>query len=843
MPSIRDFSGGVLNQELQNLDKGAGVLFDCKNVLSSWNGELRKRTGTGLLKALNSKSKIIPYRLSNGDDMILLLSNGRIDCYSINNDGSLDTYKIGNDSTNMFPSSGWSSDTNGDWTIGSSFAGNFYPALDTGKEITQQEAENPGFVAYITNTTDDFVFKSAEFKWISTNRTLASISWYDSDPIIQYSDDNQNWTSIETSVSEVVVSYLPNRQMGYVVSSAKYSVYNDNYLGLHPYWRIVFRDGVYVSGAINNPTYKVYMKSINCWTEVTKEDLIFDNVPYSEEDFDNIRWSQNGSSLTMVSKGKKPYQIKISSGLFVGNEFSPTGISFVNEGYPAAVTYYQNRLWLGGFETNPTTVWSSKFATQDSDFDVFTIPAGDISATDPIKVRGTEIVNPIENIWGGNNALYCLSADGISMIDAQNAIVATNQVEFKLRNREPVCPVVPTVKDDIMIYVGRDKRKILITDYDFVVQRFRANNISDRYNSFLKSGIKELHYIPRKSSLIYGLLEDGKWFSLLFDTTMQKNGLFVFDSYGFVSDIQPIKKGDDTKLLIITQMPNGTYFLEEKFAQADQEIMDFMSVTEQQNYTAEVLSSKDCYLDHSMFIEREEASSEINNLVYPVGDKLEIIADGQYLGTYTVLDKGSSMLYSWDSTLLDDDTVFYTNTDTPSTESKLYNNKYEEVDARITSVRVVDNVIVGIDVETSDHELYYCNRSNNDIYMSPSYIDLGTPVNNVIIGYSYDSYAVLKFVTPYTERKFPKEIAVNFINSGYLEVGNTFDSLKSVLNNLVESVSINNKRILMNGNYAKTLDKHSFETPYVIVRSDKGLPFIITGIDYKVDISNYQGGV
>ena len=47
----------------------------------------------------------------------------------------------------------------------------------------------------------------------------------------------------------------------------------------------------------------------------------------------------------------------------------------------------------------------------------------------------------------------------------------------------------------------------------------------------------------------------------------------------------------------------------------------------------------------------------------------------------------------------------------------------------------------------------------------------------------------------------------------------------------------------MNGNYTKTLDKHSFETPYVIVRSNKGMPFIITGIDYKVDMGNYQGGV
>lgn len=765
MPSIRDFSSGVLNQELQNTDRGAGVFFDCRNVLSSWNGELRKRTGTGILKSLSANSKIIPYRLPNGDDMILLLSNGRIDCYSIADDGSLYTYKIGTDSTNMFPASNtWSADTNGDWTVASSYSGNYYPAIASTKSLTSEEIQTMGSTVYISNETDDFVFKSAKFTWTFSNRTSVQIRRYDTDPIIQYSDDGNTWISVDTSVSE---RHTTSGHVGQsVITSIWFYVYNDMYLGLHPYWRVFFRDGYITSGQpIVNPSCTVSMKECNCWTAVTKQDLVFNNCPYTEGDFDNIRWAQNGNTLTMACKGKQPYQITLSGGLFTDSLFTPSDETtiYTNNGYPACVAYYQNRLWFAGFSDRPTTVWSSAFGS----FTQFTVP-NPIAATSPIKVTGTEIVDPIENMFGANNALYCLSADGISMIDAQGAIVATDQVEFKLRNREPVAPVIPTVKDDIMMYIGRDKQKILITDYDFVVQRFKAVNIANNYNNFFKAGIKEIHYIPRKSSLIYGLLEDGNWFALLFDSSLQKNGLFVFDSYGSISDIQPIKKGDETKLLIISQIQDGFYYLEEKFSQAEQEIMDFMTQQEQENYTRDVINSKLAYLDHSVSFVYEEPTNIISGLPYLEGEQLEVIADGQYLGTKTVL----------------------LNTDT------------------------------------------------GDLY-----IELDTDVSQVVVGYAYDSYAVLKFVTPYTERKFPKEIAVNFINSGYLEVGNTFDSLKSVLNNLVESVSISNKRILMNGNYAKTLDKHSFETPYVIVHSSKGLPFIITGIDYRVDMSNYQGGV
>ena len=74
LQSMRDFSGGVVNQELQNRDDGRGVMVLCDNVLSSPNGELRKRTGTRYLANLPYKAKLIPFRMPDGNDIVLVFN-------------------------------------------------------------------------------------------------------------------------------------------------------------------------------------------------------------------------------------------------------------------------------------------------------------------------------------------------------------------------------------------------------------------------------------------------------------------------------------------------------------------------------------------------------------------------------------------------------------------------------------------------------------------------------------------------------------------------------------------------------------------------------------------------
>lgn len=1011
MPSIRDFSGGVLNQTLQNLDQGAGVLFDCKNVLSSWNGELRKRTGTAWLMALEDYKRIVPFRMPNGDDIVLLLANNSIYGYEFTGEKVLKPYYTYTGASPSFPTSGWTGvKTNGDYTIdmtntsseeitdqGRAFnahTGTGYAGEGAVWSALYRPTTNVEGYIQIQSTSAQ-LFNSLILRWTNAcngNHPGHYKGWLE--PIIQYSDDGLAWTSVKTEMSNP----MPTGGAGYYSASHVFSSTTENYIVYkvtnvdhdtpHEYWRIVCSRRIPNNQTYAGETTQLSISSVT-YLSNTKTALEIDtsnDFNINDDNIDKIKFAQNNNLMIFTNGSDKPYYIEYSGGTFTYGTYATTLSN--TQGNPSCVCFYQNRLWFGGFDAFPTRVWGSGF----DNFTDFTIPSP-VLATSAISADCVEIKSMIENLWGGNNALYCLSDDGISMIDGQGGFVATNQIEFKLRNREPVNNMTPTYKDDIMIYLGRDKKKVLMTDYDFVVQRFKAQNISENYVDFLLEGIRELHYIPDHDSLIYGLLQNGLWFALLFDVTMQKNALYPFETKGKIWDIQPIKHNDRTRLAMVVQR-DGVFMLEEKLFSVDQEIMDFMTTEEQQEYTSKVISSDNCYLDCSIKQFFSEPVNIITNVPYAPDVDVEIIADGQYLGTFKTTSGVPQPLYAWKY----NSDIIYTTTTTPTTSSTLYNidqtvkedysidsvgvnsinvahdetreinyygynyipsitinpasgfsgvfNRNIENDGTITyitgagrsvsvyafawkqgdniiytfsnspsasdrwiianhstnesstisSVGVSENVFlqdiiisVGATVYNSsfvsigtveevlpvvvisgvsyagflvnDKKYYrkstidttqtvtetiideYERSSEDDYSASSTSILLDEPANEVIIGYSYDSYAVLKFITPYTERKFPKEIAVNFINTGYLEVGNTFDSLKSVLNNLVESVSISNKRILMNGNYAKTLDKHSFETPYVIVRSDKGLPFIITGMDYKVDMSNYQGGV
>jgi hypothetical protein len=123
MPSIRDFSGGVMNPELQNRDSGNGVLYSCKNVLSSPNGELRKRTGTRFIKKLPYACRIIPFTISETTENVLLVSNNKVEGLEWVGDYLQDWYTLTGDAQQaiVFPMYGWTSNVQGKWTVSSSF--------------------------------------------------------------------------------------------------------------------------------------------------------------------------------------------------------------------------------------------------------------------------------------------------------------------------------------------------------------------------------------------------------------------------------------------------------------------------------------------------------------------------------------------------------------------------------------------------------------------------------------------------------------------------------------------------------------------------------------------------
>jgi hypothetical protein len=750
MPSIRDFSGGVLNQELLGKDGGAGIMIDANNVLSSWNGELRKRTGSRIVAQLEKKSRIIPYRLPNNDDALLLFTDGNVKGYEIADSGLVPLY-VSDSSKLEYPMSGWSNRVNGDWAVKSNYQrhdeqSGFVDAFDG---VSGLWGYGKGYWFEFQNA-NEFVLSNLDIEFFYFGYAFLGENGYSYlyDPVLQFSDNGSTWTSISTGYS---VKKQREKDLRYYTTVN--IVNKDNLAGGHKFWRIYFETAKGVDSFFADRTF-----SLSNIIVANSSMRIFEgDTGYTQEQLEDVKFSQIKEDMFFACRGKRPIAIKTKDNKTTVSSFTPANTSNVWDlhGLPSCVCGYQNRLVFSGFNYHRNRVIMSEFGNPDN----FTIKTTDVKSTDPISADSVELRAPIENLWAGNNALYALSSDGVSMIDAQGGVIATDQISFKLRNREPADGMTPTTKDDIMIYLGNDRRKIFITDYDFIVQRFKAKDLSVGYNGFLTSRIVALHYASRKCSLIYGYKDDGNMLALLFDVDMQKNALFPCDIGGDIKDMQVFKSGDKFRVLMVAQIDDRWYLIE-KNEQPEYTVMDFMSESNKREYSKTVVQDG-LYLDYMTRRYYSEPVSVITDVPYAVGTKVAVFADGNYIG---------------------------------------------EKDC------TADGIV------------------------------LDAPASDFVLGYNYDAYAVLKLATPYTSKKYPKEVATYLINTGYLEIGNSFDNLQPILNNMRDKLDLFDKPMLLNGEYTKTMDKLD-NSPYIILRSNEPMPFMITGIDFKVDYSNYQGGI
>ena len=692
-----------------------------------------------------------------------------------------------------------------------------------GMMVSESTITFPAYIG-ISNTNTPLLLSSITFMFM--NRGTGSYAYdYLGDPIIEYSDDGTTWTPIPTTYSlGENVNYKYTAASGpapaYYTGAKSISISQYSHSTKHSYWRVAFQSGSLSS----RPWFGIFIPEIT-WLDPSSTQLFYEDTNFGESDLDSLQWAQSENVLYVTSgTNKKPMSITYNNGALSVADFEPQvgGQSiWETHGFPACVSVFQNRLCFAGFNEFRGRVVMSKFG----DFDDYTVPSP-ITSLSPIVADSLQLTSRIDFLWAGDKALYGLSAEGVSMIDAGGGVIATDQIEFQLRNREPAAGILPTVKDDIMVYVGRNLQKIMVTDFDFVVQRYRAVVLSNTYDNFLQSGIKSIHYVPTKARLIYGLLNDGKGFMLLFDQPSSKNSVYPFSIAGSMSDILPIKYKDTTKLLVVASY-NNTWCLVQKDAQPEVTLMDFMSDSEKKSYT-DVFIKQNVFLDYYTIYDLE---TEIDGFpcaeTYRAGEEVETLIDGNYVGLAVAQAKELHKLES------------------PDFGTEYYVADIEDGAPVWEQDSSTGNWSCNGTLTVSGNDLYINSIEVNDTHntLEVAWVELEEPSSHVIYGIKYDSYLAIKLVSPYMIRKFPREVAVNFINTGYVELGNTFGDLRPALDNIVDNITLDNNPMFVNGNYEKTLDKQAFETPYVIIRSDKGLPFSVTGIDYEVDYSNYQGGV
>ena len=273
-------------------------------------------------------------------------------------------------------------------------------------------------------------------------------------------------------------------------------------------------------------------------------------------DLTKIRYVQTYEDMIMVGDSDyTPQQISLSgTTLSIGN-FSPTGNSFATTGNPSAIDIYQNRIVLSAFadRSYQQMVAISQFSNAKQASTDFTVP-NPPTATSALELYQNKMRYPITQVYGGDKALYVLSADGLSYI---NDVGTSGSPMFKIRNHEQAGWVKPIVKDDVLIYTDDTREKIFMVDYDLLVERFKVFDISAISKNLLSKKIKEMYYLPNRDRLIYILFDDGTMSAFLFDNNLNMRGFYPIETNGRVYDV--CVHPDTNELFLVVERANNYY--------------------------------------------------------------------------------------------------------------------------------------------------------------------------------------------------------------------------------------------------------------------------------------------
>ena len=154
--------------------------------------------------------------------------------------------------------------------------------------------------------------------------------------------------------------------------------------------------------------------------------------------------------------------------------------------------------------------------------------------------------------------------------------------------------------------------------------------------------------------------------------------------------------------------------------------------------------------------------------------------------------------------------------------------------ARNTSIDVESVITKEIITKT------FTRDTSLDITDGGVYIDLPFPVHKVIYGATYESYGIIKVQKPYESMKSVQQINVSVINTAHLQVGTGFNDLQE-LEQIKDDSHYDLTNITMNGSYRIVPSDTPEWDKYIILRSVKGLPFTVVGVEAFVNYSNTGG--
>lgn len=293
------------------------------------------------------------------------------------------------------------------------------------------------------------------------------------------------------------------------------------------------------------------------------------------------------------------------------------------DGYPATVTFFQQRTWLGNTYRFPQTMWGSKSGLY---FD-FTPGLSDDQAV--FKTVDSDEINPIQYLLSDKSLVsLTLGGEFETRGGVEKPVTQTN-AQIMRQTRWGCSQVRPEQAGDDVVFVQRGG-KVLRAIRPGDLEGFGAPDVSVFSEHLLRQGVTSMAFEQTPESVLWIATGDGKLLAVTYNPE-QEHVAFCSGEVagGFVEWVATVPEGEeDATYLLVRRTIDGT-------TKRYIEKMDWGNWTTSQ----EIRNAHDCRVEAT-----GAASATWTIAPHLAGQVASVIADNIYMGEFTLDSLGAFTL-------------------------------------------------------------------------------------------------------------------------------------------------------------------------------------------------------
>lgn len=216
-----------------------------------------------------------------------------------------------------------------------------------------------------------------------------------------------------------------------------------------------------------------------------------------------------------------------------------------------------------------------------------------------------------------------------------------------------------------------------------------------------------------------------------------------------------------------------------------------------------------------------------------------VVSRGQYLGEFDLSTETQTLGFCcWAD---GNNNIVFTKSSTPVAGDQLYDANGKRITTYYQNTVVsYDSENDRITVKDTSQTTVQFNRDTDSDYVYGGIIELPKPVFKATYGALYDAYAFIKIERPYESMKSVRQINLEVQNTMHLSVGTSLDDMQ-VLEDINDNTHYDLTNMTMNGGYVIVPGDTPEWSKYIIMKSDRGLPFTVNAVEVIINYSN-EGG-